>query len=108
MAVVVSGSRARTAQAARMQWREKEPTSPEMAVPPRPPPRPRPAKVAVVYYLSRNGHLEHPHFMGVAPSCPDGPYLRGTSICFATAFFLSVESFLCERSVVELVPCAQT
>jgi hypothetical protein len=95
MAVVVSGSRARAAQAARMQWRE--PTSPEMAAPP----RPRPAKVAVVYYLSRNGHLEHPHFMEVALSCPDdGPYLRGTSVCFAAAFSLSVESFsfLVERS----------
>jgi hypothetical protein len=76
MAVVVAGSRARTAQAARMQWREQGARSPEMAVPPRP--RPRPARAAVVYYLSRNGHLEHPHFMEVALSCPDGLYLRGT------------------------------
>ncbi|KAL6853703.1 hypothetical protein ACP4OV_019732 [Aristida adscensionis] len=77
MAVVVAGSRARAEQA-RLQWREQqEPRSPDMAAPPRPPPpRPRPARAAVVYYLSRNGHLEHPHFMEVALSCPDGLYLR--------------------------------
>ncbi|KAG9453647.1 hypothetical protein H6P81_006551 [Aristolochia fimbriata] len=33
-------------------------------------------KVAVVYYLSRNGQLEHPHFMEVALSTPEGLYLR--------------------------------
>ncbi|TVT98570.1 hypothetical protein EJB05_56118, partial [Eragrostis curvula] len=77
MAVVVAGSRARAEQqaAARLQWREQEPRSPEMAAPPRPP-RPRPARAAVVYYLSRNGHLEHPHFMEVPLSGPDGLYLR--------------------------------
>ncbi|PWZ31225.1 Protein UPSTREAM OF FLC [Zea mays] len=74
MAVVAAGSRARAEQA-RLQWREQEPRSPEMAAPPRPP-RPRPARAAVVYYLARNGHLEHPHFMEVALSCPDGLYLR--------------------------------
>lgn len=48
-----------------------------MAAVPRPPrPRPGPARVAVVYYLSRNGQLEHPHFMEVALSSPDGLYLR--------------------------------
>ncbi|CAO2182398.1 unnamed protein product [Urochloa humidicola] len=76
MAVVVSGSRARAEQA-RMQWRrEQEPRSPDMAAAPPRPPRPRPARAAVVYYLSRNGHLEHPHFMEVALPCPDGLYLR--------------------------------
>ncbi|CAO2166960.1 unnamed protein product [Urochloa humidicola] len=75
MAVVVSGSRTRAEQA-RMQWREQEPRSPDLAAPPQRPPRPRPARAAVVYYLSRNGHLEHPHFMEVALSCPDGLYLR--------------------------------
>ncbi|XP_066315350.1 protein SOSEKI 5-like [Miscanthus floridulus] len=74
MAVVVAGSRARAEQA-RLQWREQEPRSPEMAAPPRPP-RLRPARAAVVYYLARNRHLEHPHFMEVALSCPDGLYLR--------------------------------
>jgi hypothetical protein len=38
-----------------------------------------PTKVAVVYYLSRNGQLDHPHFMEVALSSPqDGLCLRGT------------------------------
>ncbi|XP_062207386.1 protein SOSEKI 4-like [Phragmites australis] len=74
MAVVVASSRARAEQA-RLQWQEQESRSPEMAAPPRPP-RPRPARAAVVYYLSRNGHLEHPHFMEVLLSCPDGLYLR--------------------------------
>lgn len=30
------------------------------------------SKVPVVYYLSRNGHLEHPHFMEVPLSSPGG------------------------------------
>jgi hypothetical protein len=92
MAVVVAGSRARAEQA-RMQWREQEPRSPDMAAPPpRPPPRPRPARAAVVYYLARNGHLEHPHFMEVALSCPDGLYLRGTNalLCSAHTCFVLV------------------
>ncbi|KAJ3703285.1 hypothetical protein LUZ61_006990 [Rhynchospora tenuis] len=33
-------------------------------------------KVAVVYYLSKNGHLEHPHFIEVPLSSPDGLYLK--------------------------------
>ncbi|XP_021279214.1 LOW QUALITY PROTEIN: protein UPSTREAM OF FLC [Herrania umbratica] len=33
-------------------------------------------KVAVVYYLSRNGQLEHPHFMEVPLSSNDGLYLK--------------------------------
>ncbi|KAM0824577.1 hypothetical protein ACQ4PT_070104 [Festuca glaucescens] len=37
----------------------------------------QPTKVAVVYYLSRNGQLDHPHFMEVALSSPqDGLCLR--------------------------------
>lgn len=32
--------------------------------------------VPVVYYLSRNGQLEHPHFMEVSLSNPEGLYLR--------------------------------
>ncbi|XP_031387607.1 protein UPSTREAM OF FLC isoform X2 [Punica granatum] len=39
-------------------------------------PTPKPKRVPVVYYLSRNGHLEHPHFMEVPLSSPDGLYLR--------------------------------
>ncbi|KAL5565826.1 hypothetical protein UlMin_028990 [Ulmus minor] len=33
-------------------------------------------KVPVVYYLCRNRQLEHPHFMEVPVSSPDGLYLR--------------------------------
>ncbi|WOL05404.1 hypothetical protein Cni_G14132 [Canna indica] len=33
-------------------------------------------RVAVVYYLCRNRHLEHPHFIEVPLSSPDGLYLR--------------------------------
>lgn len=43
-------------------------------------------KVAVVYYLSRNGHLEHPHFMEVALSSSDGLYLKG-NFCEASTIF---------------------
>lgn len=35
-------------------------------------------KVPVIYYLCRNRQLEHPHFMEVPLSSPDGLYLRGT------------------------------
>ena len=34
-------------------------------------------KVPVLYYLSRNGQLEHPHFMVVPLSSPQGLYLKG-------------------------------
>ena len=34
-------------------------------------------KVPVIYYLCRNRQLEHPHFMEVPISSPDGLYLRG-------------------------------
>ncbi|KAL8515913.1 hypothetical protein ACS0TY_014566 [Phlomoides rotata] len=34
------------------------------------------SKVPVVYYLCRNRQLEHPHFMEVPCSSPDGLYLR--------------------------------
>ncbi|KAL1323569.1 hypothetical protein AAHE18_13G025600 [Arachis hypogaea] len=33
-------------------------------------------KVPVIYYLSRNRQLEHPHFMEVPVSSPEGLYLR--------------------------------
>ncbi|KAI3517323.1 hypothetical protein L1887_16537 [Cichorium endivia] len=33
-------------------------------------------KVPVLYYLSRNGHLEHPHLIDVPLSSPHGLYLR--------------------------------
>lgn len=42
-------------------------------------PNNRQRRVAVVYYLTRNGQLEHPHFVEVTLSCSDGLYLRGNS-----------------------------
>lgn len=36
-----------------------------------------PRRVPVIYYLNRNGHLEHPHFMEVPLSSSDGLYLKG-------------------------------
>ncbi|KAL4558265.1 hypothetical protein LXL04_036463 [Taraxacum kok-saghyz] len=41
-----------------------------------PPNNSRPRRVPVVYYLSRNGNLEHPHFIEVPLSSSDGLYLR--------------------------------
>ena len=34
-------------------------------------------KVPVVYYLCKNRQLEHPHFIEVPLSSPEGLYLRG-------------------------------
>lgn len=34
-------------------------------------------KVPVLYYLSRNGQLDHPHLIDVPLSSPHGLYLRG-------------------------------
>lgn len=51
-------------------------------------------KVPVVYYLCRNRQLEHPHFIEVPLSSPEGLYLRGESK--ATAIMLMVEwMFVC-------------
>ncbi|KAI3507793.1 hypothetical protein L1887_22787 [Cichorium endivia] len=41
-----------------------------------PPNNNKPRRVPVVYYLSRNGNLEHPHFIEVPMASPDGLYLR--------------------------------
>ena len=34
-------------------------------------------KAPVVYYLSRNGQLQHPHFLEVPFSSPQGLFLKG-------------------------------
>ncbi|XP_008807694.1 protein UPSTREAM OF FLC isoform X2 [Phoenix dactylifera] len=47
------------------------------AEPPPPPPKQHQArKIPVVYYLCRNRHLEHPHFIEVPVASPEGLYLR--------------------------------
>ncbi|XP_043703184.1 protein SOSEKI 3 [Telopea speciosissima] len=52
-------------------------TSPERArVWKEPSPKHQTRKVPVVYYLCRNRHLEHPHFIEVPLSSPEGLYLR--------------------------------
>ena len=65
-------------------WKEKE-TSPERTkVWIEPPGKIKTEKkVPVVYYLSRNGQLEQPHFMEVPLSSPEGLYLRGEKIKFS-------------------------
>lgn len=42
------------------------------------------SKVPVVYYLCRNRHLEHPHFMEVPLSSSDGLYLKGKNRSWVT------------------------
>ncbi|KAL3581511.1 hypothetical protein D5086_015843 [Populus alba] len=42
-------------------------------------------KVAVVYYLTRNGQFEHPHFMEVPLSSPQGLQLKGGSLLLETS-----------------------
>lgn len=65
-------SRARAELQLPKKWKERE-TSPERTKVWTEPNR---RKVSVVYYLSRNGQLEHPHFMEVPLSSSDGLFLR--------------------------------
>lgn len=60
-------------------WTEKSPKYHQQQPPNR--------KVAVVYYLCRNRQLEHPHFIEVTLSSPDGLYLKGTvNICLSILY----------------------
>ncbi|XP_065029524.1 protein SOSEKI 3-like isoform X2 [Musa acuminata AAA Group] len=52
------------------------PSLPPHAKLPPPPSPPQGWKIPVVYYLCRNRHLEHPHFIEVPLSSLDGLYLR--------------------------------
>ncbi|KAL5719022.1 hypothetical protein ACHQM5_011859 [Ranunculus cassubicifolius] len=57
--------------------RKYKQTSPERAkVWVEPSPKSHCRRVPVVYYLCRNHHLEHPHFIEVPLSSPEGLYLR--------------------------------
>lgn len=49
-------------------------------------------KVPVVYYLCRNRQLEHPHFVEVPLSSPDGLYLRGIFASPESIIFCFIES----------------
>lgn len=61
-------------------WRDRSECSPERTkvwTEPRANKTSEKRSVPVVYYLSRNGQLEHPHFIEVPLSSPEGLYLRG-------------------------------
>jgi Protein SOSEKI 2, plant len=60
------------------EWKEKELCTERAKAWSESMPKSSEKKVAVVYYLSRNGHFEHPHFMKVALSSSDGLYLKGS------------------------------
>ncbi|KAG6583462.1 Protein UPSTREAM OF FLC, partial [Cucurbita argyrosperma subsp. sororia] len=57
-------------------WKDRDATSPERTKVWTEPKLRSDRKVPVVYYLSRNGHLQHPHFMEVPLSSSEGLYLR--------------------------------
>ncbi|XP_075634139.1 protein SOSEKI 5 [Castanea sativa] len=60
-------------------WRDRSECSPERTkvwTEPRANKTSEKRSVPVVYYLSRNGQLEHPHFIEVPLSSPEGLYLR--------------------------------
>lgn len=64
----------------------KSQNHPPRRSPPPPPPPPAGKRVAVVYYLCRVRHLEHPHFIEVPLASPEaGLYLRGQSTNKRTA-----------------------
>lgn len=48
-------------------------------------------KVAVLYYISRNGHLEHPHLIDVPMSSPNGLYLKGNRVLYIGYSIASTE-----------------
>lgn len=61
-------------------WRDRSECSPERTIvwtEPKANKTCEKRSVPVVYYLSRNGQLEHPHFIEVPLSSPEGLYLRG-------------------------------
>lgn len=72
-AMTATASRGRAELHLPKKWKERE-TSPERTKVWTEPNRRR---VSVVYYLSRNGQLEHPHFIEVPLSSSDGLFLRG-------------------------------
>ena len=74
-------------------WRDRSECSPERTIvwtEPKANKTSEKRSVPVVYYLSRNGQLEHPHFIEVPLSSPEGLYLRGkiqTQLCKKLFFF---------------------
>ena len=79
-------------------WKDRDATSPDRTKVWTEPKLRSDRKVPVVYYLSRNGHLQHPHFMEVPLSSSEGLYLRGcsqSSSSFSFSFFFCFFDFSC-------------
>ncbi|KAG6417653.1 hypothetical protein SASPL_119837 [Salvia splendens] len=77
-------------------WREKSPKYHYNQLPPQ-----HKQKVPVIYYLSRNRQLEHPHFMEVTLSTPDGLYLKDVIVrlnALRGRGMASTYSWSCKRS----------
>ncbi|PSS34552.1 Protein UPSTREAM OF FLC like [Actinidia chinensis var. chinensis] len=70
-------SRASTEHLIPQKWRERRETSPERTKISTENKFRSEKKVSVVYYIHRNGLLEHPHFMEVPLSSSQGLYLTG-------------------------------
>jgi hypothetical protein len=66
--------------------------SPERGRPAYAPARSAPARpmrrVQIIYYLCRNGQLEHPHFMELAQHPHQPLRLKGTCSCIASMYYL--------------------
>lgn len=70
--------------------------------PARSPPPAAAKRVAVVYYLCRNRHLEHPHFIEVPLAAPEeGLYLRGQSVSHSSAFHPSIHPYMPRMPVIK-------
>ncbi|RRT42025.1 hypothetical protein B296_00025335 [Ensete ventricosum] len=88
-------------------------SSPERSRPwtePPPPPQQVPQqgrKVPVVYYLCKNRHLEHPHFIEVLLSSPRGLYLKGPLKSMHAVewmnWFACVPCFVCSYKTLAFV-----
>ena len=82
-------------------WRDRSECSPERTIvwtEPKANKTSEKRSVPVVYYLSRNGQLEHPHFIEVPLSSPEGLYLRGkiqTQLYKKTILLLFFELLVC-------------
>lgn len=82
---LTSSQRAELPQPKQLNYRETSPERTKIWIEPMPKTN---RKVAVVYYLCRNGLLEHPHFIEVPLSSPNGLYLKGKEINILPSFLI--------------------
>lgn len=95
---VASRGRSATELQVPTKWRDREASPDRTKVWTEPKLKPAQKRsVPVVYYLSRNGQLEHPHFMEVPLSSPEGLYLRGNARSKRNSRFLSF-SLIAEKT----------